>query len=346
MRILLTGAAGFIGSRFLRRALARGHEVAGLVRREIPQRKSNEHRDHAPAAPKSDEGGSRITHPPRRSQTKADHAARNLTWLQGSLEDAPWKEIQAFRPEACVHCAWSTAPAFSYDSPEHYRYLEWSRSFLQHSVDSGVRYILGLGTCLEYRIGREPLVEDRTPLGPLGPYAESKNAMRAWLEQESRRQNFRFCWGRAFYVYGAGEHPTRLCSSIVQKLRRNEPVVLNTPQSTKDYIYIDDVVGALLLLFEQQAAGAFNIGTGIGITVCELAERLARMLEKPELLQPASRETADPLGYVVADSTQLRRLGWQPEYDLTRGLQALIAALELEGQPDLKPNAVRGTKGT
>jgi dTDP-6-deoxy-L-talose 4-dehydrogenase (NAD+) len=312
MRILLTGASGFIGSRFMRRALAQGHEVAGLSRREIPPDKPSE-----PPV-----GASRITH----------HPSRPPTWLQGSLEDAPWKQIEAFRPEACVHCAWSTAPTFSYDSPGHFRYLEWSRSFLQRALDAGARYLMGMGTCLEYRIGDEPLVEDRTPLAPLGPYAESKNAMRAWLEEESRRQNFRFCWGRGFYVYGGGEDPTRLCSSIVQKLRRNEPVVLNTPQSTKDYIYIDDVVGALFLLFEKQAAGTFNIGSGIGVTVWELAQTLAGMLEKPDLVKKGAHEKADPLGYVVGDITKLRRLGWQPEYALTRGLRALIAVLESEGQ--------------
>jgi nucleoside-diphosphate-sugar epimerase len=250
----------------------------------------------------------------------------DVSWLEGTLSNAPWKEIEAFQPETCVHCAWTTAPKVSYDSLEHFRCLKESQAFVQRAVDLGVRRVLGVGTCIEYRIGKEPLVEDQTPLGPLGPYAESKNAMRAWLEAESRRQRFRYCWGRLFYVYGVGEHPTRLCSAMIQKLLRNEPIVLKTPQSTKDYIYVTDVVSALMLLAEGAAEGAYNIGSGTGVTIYELVQTLARLLDRPGLAQRAPVEAPDPLGYVVGDIGRLQALGWQPEYNLERGLTELISA--------------------
>ncbi len=298
MRILLTGAAGFIGSAFARKALAHGHEIAGLTRRD-----------------------------PLAQQRAVGREARNLVWFSGSLQDVPWAEIESFRPEACVHCAWSTAPTFTYDSPGHFQYVEWSRNFLDRVVVLGARYVLGLGTCLEYRIGPAPLVEDRTPLDPLGPYAQSKHAMRAWLEENSQLKHFQFCWGRGFYVYGAGEDPTRLCSSLIQSLRHGEPVLLKTPGSVKDYVYMEDVAAALLLLLEKRAVGSFNIGTGVGITVLDLAQTVAAMLNKSGLVQKAQKEIPDPLGFVVADSTKLRSLGWSPEYDLKRGLACVSAAL-------------------
>jgi nucleoside-diphosphate-sugar epimerase len=296
LRILLTGATGFIGSSFARLALKRGHVVAALGLRE-------------PIVVADATGESR------------------LTWLKGTLEDAPWGAIAAFLPEVCVHCAWSTAPRFSYDSTEHFRYLENSQVFVHRALESGVRRILGLGSCIEYRLGNEPLVEGQTPLEPLGAYAESKNAMRAWLESQSRQQGFAYCWPRLFYVYGVGEHPTRLCTSIVQKLLRDETILLKTPQSTKDYIYVEDAVSALMLLTEQRAEGDYNVGTGIGITIYDLAHSLAQLLGKPDLVQRAVPEVPDPLGYVVADNSRLRGLGWRPEYDLVRGLKTLVTAL-------------------
>lgn len=296
MKILLTGAGGFLGSRLLRRAAARGHEVAGLLT-------------------------------PGTLKPESDPEHGPVTWLEGTLSEAPWKGIEDFKPEVCVHCAWTTAPKFSYDSLEHFRCFEESKAFLQRAINLGVRHAVGLGTCIEYQIGRARLVEDQTPLNPIGPYAESKNAMRAWLEEQSHRDDFRFGWGRIFYVYGVGEHPTRLCSSLIQKLRRDETIILKTPQSTKDYIYGEDVVGALMLMTEQQFAGVVNIGTGLGITILEVAQTVARLLGKTGLVHKAEPPVADPLDYVVADSSRLRRLGWKPEYDLEQGLKQLIDAL-------------------
>ena len=295
MRILLTGASGFIGSLLLARAIKRGHSVCGLSR-------------FSPRLPADREGSERVT------------------WLEGSLTNAPWSAIGRFKPDTCVHGAWTTAPKFTYDSPEHFRALEESKEFLKHAIELGVKRVVGIGTCLEYRLGPAPLVENRTPLEPLGPYAESKNAMRAWLEEQAPRLGFAFSWGRLYYVYGVGEDPTRLCTSLINKLSRDESIVLKTPQSTKDYIYVVDVVSALMLLAEKSADGVFNVGSGVGITVYDLAQTLARMLNKPGLVQKAVPEISDPLGYVVADNTRLRTLGWEPEFDLDRGLQTMIAS--------------------
>ena len=54
----------------------------------------------------------------------------------------------------------------------------------------------------------------------------------------------------------------------------------------------------------------------------------AQMLGKPSLVQRAVPELPDPLGYVVADNSRLRGLGWRPHYDLERGLKTLIDALQ------------------
>jgi nucleoside-diphosphate-sugar epimerase len=102
---------------------------------------------------------------------------------------------------------------------------------------------------------------------------------------------------------------------------------LKTPRSTKDYIYIDDVAYALLLLLEKKFEGDVNLGTGQGITIYDLAQSVAKMLGKTDLVQAAGAEGEDPLGYVVADSTRLRSLGWSPQFDLERGLATLAQAI-------------------
>src|SRR5262249_26792269 len=102
-------------------------------------------------------------------------------------------------------------------------------------------------------------------------------------------------------------------------------VLLKSPNSTKDYIYIDDLASAFLTVLEKQFEGPINIGTGIGVTVKEIAQTLGNILHRPELIEGVVPPEFDPLGYVVADATKLRDLCWNPQYDLRRGLEKLVA---------------------
>ena len=292
MRILVTGATGFIGSAFSKLALGQGHEIAGM---SLP------------------------TEPPPIHVPASD----NLRWIKGTLADLPWRDIENFQPEACVHFAWIATPGIYLESPENKNHLEWSLSLARRLKDIGLRQFVGVGTCIEYQISDVPLNEERTPVDPTTLYSRCKNALRETLEAEARKDGTRFCWGRVFYPYGVGEHPARLCSSLIQKLRRGEKVVLKTPHSTKDYIYIDDLAAAILLTVEKQFQGTINWGTGVGVSVRQIANTVAGMFGRPELVEDVSPAEQDPFGYVVADAAKLRNLGWQQQFDLERGLQSL-----------------------
>jgi dTDP-4-dehydrorhamnose 3,5-epimerase len=294
-KILLTGPTGFIGSNFVRQALARGHQIAGLA---LP----------GEALPPSLPG------------------SENLHWLRGTLEEAPWREIEAFGADVCIHMAWITTPGIYLESPENFKLLESSQKFLKRLRELGTKHIIGFGTCVECQISGHPLSEDKSPLAPTTPYARCKNDLRLAMEEEAKTHGLKFCWVRVFYPYGPGEHPSRLCSSIIQKLSRDEKIVLKTPASTKDYIYIDDLAMALITVMESQATGIINLGTGIGVTVREIAQTLAGMMGKPHLISEIDSPETDSLGYVVADASRLRGLGWQPAYTMTQGLQRLMAA--------------------
>jgi nucleoside-diphosphate-sugar epimerase len=296
MRILLTGATGFIGSAFLKLALRRHHRVGALVRPE---------------------SGGRTRIP--------DH--EGLCCFAGSLAEAPWGQIEGFRPEVCVHAAWVTEPKAYLESSENQRYLDWSSDFLGQACQRGVRRVIALGTCSEYQIGREILSEDKTPVAPVSTYARCKNELRQALETSAIQHHFSLCWARVFYPYGVGEHAERLCSSIITRLARGERVALQTPASTKDYIYIEDLAAALLTVVEKEFAGTINLGTGVGVTVQQIAETIAKMLDRQGLLELPVETAVDPLGFVVGDATKLRSLGWQQRVKLQAGLARMIKYL-------------------
>src|SRR5205814_822836 len=97
-----------------------------------------------------------------------------------------------------------------------------------------------------------------------------------------------------------------------------------TPESTKDYIFIEDLAEALLAVVEKQFQGPINLGTGIGISVREIAHAIAKLMGKEELVGEVRPPETDPLGYVVADNSRLLTLGWTPKHDLPKGIEALL----------------------
>ena len=296
MKILVTGATGFIGSAFAKLALRRGHAIGGLM---LP------------------------------TETPPPHvpASDRMIWIKGTLAELPWREIESFQPDACVHFAWIATPGVYLESPENEKHLEWSLNLARRLKGIGLGQFIGVGTCIEYKITDAPLNEERTPVDPTTLYSRCKNALRETLAAEARQDGTQFCWGRIFYPYGAGEHPARLCSSLIQKFWRGEKLVLKTPHSTKDYIYIDDLAAAILLTVEKKFQGTINWGTGAGISVRQIADAVAVLLGRPELVAELSPAEQDPLGYVVADATRLKTLGWQQQVSLEQGLQQLMRSL-------------------
>jgi nucleoside-diphosphate-sugar epimerase len=292
MNILVTGATGFIGSAFIRHALSQDHTIAALTRTGITT---------PPTLPRHD----------------------RLKLIAGSLTEPPLPQLKHFKADACVHLAWITTPGIYLESPENKWFRDASLSFLRTIHELGTNHIVGVGTCIEYQITGEPLSEERTPIAPPTTYARCKNELRLALEAEALARGFALAWGRVFYPYGPGEHPDRLCSSIIRKLSRNESVILKTPDSVKDYIYIDDLASAILRTVETRFKGTINWGTGVGVSVREVADTIATSVGRPDLIVTASTLGKDTFDSVVANSSRLRQLGWTPQMNLKEGTTRL-----------------------
>lgn len=291
MRLLVTGGTGFLGSAFVHAASAAGHEVAVLSRR-------------GPAA--------NVV------------AAR---WIAGSLQAPDWGAISDWGPEACVHAAWIATPGVYLDSPENRAWFQWSYDFLIRLAILGVRHITALGTCIEYAMTGRPCEEGVTPTNPASPYAQAKHDLHQALTPCFRREGVGFSWARVFYPYGVGEHPARLPSSTIRRLRAGEVVRIKTPSSVKDYIHVDDVASALVRIAETRPAGPVNVGTGSKTRISEIASALAQIIGRTELVEFGPANELDPLDFVVADVARLRGLGWEPKVELEQGLRRLVHAI-------------------
>jgi len=288
MRLLVTGGSGFLGGALVRRAVAEGHDVAVLTRRA---------RSDAPAG---------------------------VSTLVGSLEAPPWEAIAAFEPDTVVHAAWIATPGVYLDSADNADWQCWSEAFALGLPRIGVRHLTVLGTCIEYAVTGQPLNEETTPLDPRSPYAQAKVGLNHALGRALAGSGMGLAWARIFYPYGPGEHPARLASSLLSRIRSGQPLLLKTPHSTKDYIHEDDVASALLTIARSRFEGAVNVGTGDGVTVEQFARLLAGWAGRPDLVMLPSDPARDPLDHVVADAGRLRSLGWKPCVPLVDGLRRFV----------------------
>ncbi|MFK5920722.1 MAG: NAD(P)-dependent oxidoreductase [Verrucomicrobiota bacterium] len=294
MRILVTGATGFIGSQTVKSLIQWGHQVAALSRNPAPQ--------------SLDEAG-QITH------------------LQGSLAQAPWDAIKSFAPDTCLHSAWITTPGIYLDSEENDILVSDSLNFLKQMEQLGVNRFVALGTCIEYDLsGGNPLQEKRTKIDPSHRYSKAKAQLHEQLRQ-TLSPDSTLTWARIFYPYGSGEAPERLSSLLIKKACAGEAMELKQPENTLDYIHISDIASALTTVLEASPGGSINIGTGTGISVLTLAEEICDLMDCSKLIYfPKTDFLNDPVS-IIADSSTLRSLGWKPETSLKKGLEDLITKL-------------------
>ncbi len=296
MRIAVTGGTGFLGRAFTREALARGHDLLLLTRREV--------------SPES-------WMPP-------EQLASRIAFAAVTVEAPDWAKIEAFRPQCCLHAAWISTPGVYLESPENALHLGWSRSFLAQIARLGGCSILGLGTCAEYSPAPGLLDEETSQPRPATPYARAKDELRRWLQESLAGVDAPVAWARIFYPYGVGEHRDRVCSHILLELSAGRPVRLRTPHSMRDYIHVSDVAKALLRILETRYSGVVNVGTGAGVRIGELALTLGRLTGREHLVELPEPLGVDSTDCVVADVRRLSALGWKPEVPLESGLQGLI----------------------
>ncbi len=287
MKLLLTGAGGFIGKALLPALRDAGHDVTLLVRGPL-----------------------------------AEPFPQIISPADG------WADAVRGRPfDACLHLAWIATPGIYLNSPENPVLARQTAELAESLFQSGLPHFLGLGTCIEYAPGvSAPCLEDATPTAPASPYGQAKHQAHLAVAEAAARHGAGYSWGRLFYPFGPGEHPSRIPSTFLRTLAAGQPLTLKTPDSVKDWIHIQDVVGALLLILRAGPQGAINLGTGTGIPIIALA-RLAADLTgaAPDLVRREDPPASDPYAYHVADASKLRALGWTPAWTPAAGLGSLLS---------------------
>jgi len=300
MRMLITGGAGFIGSHLANQLHQQGHFVRVLD-------------DLSSGDPAKLPAG--------------------INFTRGDVRDIPklWSLLQGV--EVVYHLAARVSVPASILYPREYNDVNvgGTVALLEACRDVGVHRVILASSATVY--GNQPLqpVHEEMATQPAVPYAVSKVAAEQFLFTIGRLSGFEAVALRIFNAYGPGQllppvHAPVIPQFMQQIIGGGSVVVQGNGNQTRDFVYIDDVVKALIASASaaQVDQQIINVGSGEEITVNALIERIAQTVNrKASVLY--NRETFGGIARLVADLTKAERLlEYRPSIDIATGLQRLL----------------------
>ena len=227
-----------------------------------------------------------------------------------------------------LHLAWYAEHGKYWTSPLNLRWVEASVRLVESFCAEGGEKVVVAGTCAEYDWSVGYCQEDVSPLVPATLYGTSKDATRRLVTAICSANRVPCAWGRIFMPYGRGEDVRRLIPSLVDVFRkRRDPFGVNGA-AYRDLLHVEDVANGFLQLLASNANGSFNISSGHPVQIASIVRLIAGMFNAnaDDVLGMSSARPGEP-ALLVGDNRKLRLLGWHPVHDSFNqaGLELLVA---------------------
>jgi len=169
-------------------------------------------------------------------------------------------------------------------------------------------------------------ISEKDPIIPNNPYAHSKCLAEQLCAFYAKEFNVRITIIRPFNIYGVGQNVKFLVPQIIMQGLYETTIKVKDMAPKRDYVYIDDVIDALLLTMNQQSPfNIFNIGSGISTSVKELIDMILDILQSNKQVVSENLLRKNELNDVVADISKAQKeLHWNPKYSIREGLGKMI----------------------
>jgi dTDP-glucose 4,6-dehydratase len=304
-RVLVTGAAGFIGSHLTERLVELGARTRVLLR---------------------------YTSSASRGWLAQSAALNQLEIFSGDISDRDVLARATQDVEVVFHLAALIGIPYSYEAPSSYvrTNIEGTAAVLHAARAAGVRRVVHTSTSEVYGTAvRVPMTEDH-PLQPQSPYAASKASADLLAFSFHRSFGLDVATLRPFNTYGPRQSNRAVIPTIVTQALSRSTIELGHLSPTRDFTHVLDTVEGFIRVGEAEgvAGETFNLGSGREISVSDLAARIQRILgtARPIAVHPSrERPAASEVDRLCADATKIQsRLGWSPQFALDDGLQQTI----------------------
>lgn len=229
IKVLVTGATGFIGN----------HTIQELLRKNI----------HVIATSSNTEKAQQYTW-----YNEVEYIECDLRTIDDTIDYFYFFN----RPDAMIHLAWEGLPNYKNDFhitenlPRHF-------TFLQNLIVHGLKNLTVVGTCLEYGMQEGELSEDM-PSIPSNPYAVAKNELRKKIESLFTSYSFNFKWLRLFYMYGEGQNPNSLFSQLDKAIDNGDEIFnMSGGQQIRDYLPVKKIAENIVCTaLQKKTTGIIN----------------------------------------------------------------------------------------
>jgi len=252
----------------------------------------------------------------RRPPEPPEHIGKPVRWQQLDLMDASavTRFFSTSKPTHLMHLAWCAGSPTYRSDPANRAWARASASLARDFYDNGGQRAVFAGTSVEYQAP-----ETRSL------YAQSKIAAAAAMSAHAGSRGRRFAWGRIFLPYGPHDAPHRLVPSVIDALLADRTAHCSPGEQLRDFVHVSDVASALVTLLRSERDGPVDVGMGNGSTIRNVAQEIARLMDRPELVRfdGASPDASEPAS-LIADESALRALGWHAR-TLEIGLAQTIA---------------------
>ena len=284
MKVLLTGASGFVGR----------HVAAELHKRGIPF----------------------VTLGRSPVSVGVQHIECNLL-SKPSLETI-FENTQATH---LIHLAWYAEHGKYWFSPLNIEWAAATSQLLNAFYQIGGEHALVSGTCAEYDWSAGYCVEGVTPEKPSTLYGMAKNATRQFCESIQKEHAKTLSWARLFFPYGPGESTGRLIPSLFKAFHGKVPPFGVNAGAYRDFLHVSDVASAIVHTTVERYNGTLNISSGAPISLREVVQIIAGLCnaDPDPVLSQTSTRCGEPK-LLVGNNMQLLSLGWAPQVSLQNGL--------------------------
>ncbi len=303
MRLLVTGGCGFIGSNFIRHLL-REHPEDRVLNLD------------------------KLTYAGNPENLRDVEGDPRYAFLKGDIcEESDVRKAFEWGPEAVVNFAAETHVDRSITDPEAFVRTDVLGTFrlLNAALEAGVRFVQ-ISTDEVYGSIAEGSFTEESPLRPNSPYAASKAGADLLVRSYVRTYGLDAVIVRSSNNYGPYQYPEKVIPLFITNLLEGRKVPLyGEGANVRDWLFVEDNCRAIdLVLRRGESGGVYNVGAGQERSNLELTRSILALLGKGEdCIQRVPDRPGHDFRYSL-DCKRIRALGWEPLYDLERGLRETV----------------------
>lgn len=311
MKVLVTGAAGFIGSRLVQRLVESGANVRAFIRYTSRP-----------------EFGNLTFLPPE--------VFHQVEIVRGDLEDHAAVDLALDDIDMVFHLGALISIPYSYVHPVETTRTNFlgTLNVLEACRQKKIKLIHTSSSEVYGSALRVPIDEDH-PLQAQSPYSASKIGADKLVESYYRSFDVQTVTVRPFNTYGPGQSNRAVIPTIITQALTSNQIHLGNLTTRRDFTYLDDTVNGFLLAASNGKwdGQVYNLGTGYEVSIGEAAQNIFNILKiQPDIMidQERMRPEKSEVLRLVSDNAKAKRdLGWMPLVGLEEGLAATIEWIKL-----------------